>query len=155
MNTGKFCEKSHRAFVVVLYYFGIRKSEALKALRRQFWIERGNLIFDVGKRKKRSKRTPPLKIATDKPFIPELIEHLLGITDAQERVFNFCSRTAYNITERFLDTYPHYFRLSRITNELNKGRTIPEMKTFTGLTLTALDSYVGIVTIDKIAKDLD
>jgi len=50
--------------------------------------------------------------------------------------------------------YPHYHRLTRITQFFLDGHTIAEVKSWTGLTLKALDYYVGLVSIHKMGKSL-
>lgn len=148
--SGKFCQQKHRAFAVMLWYAGLRKSELRRALKEQFQIQGDTLVFDVGPRLKHSKETEPLQFPLQAAHMDLVIE-AIKCTKAGERVFNFSDRTAYNIIRRVWH-YPHHLRLTRITKEFQKGGTVPEIKAFTGLTLTALDSYIGKVTISKIGK---
>jgi len=50
--------------------------------------------------------------------------------------------------------YPHYFRLSRITNFFLEGWNIAQVRTWTGLSLKALNYYVGLVDITKMGETL-
>jgi integrase len=152
ITTGKFCKKKHKAFAVLLYYAGLRKSELRRALKEQFQIQGDTLVFEVGQRLKHSKQTEPLQFPLSLPNMALVLE-VIQSTRPGERVFDFSDRTAYNIIRRVWH-YPHHLRLTRITKEFQKGRTVPEMKSFTGLTLTALDSYIGKVTISKIGKGM-
>jgi integrase len=148
--TGKFCQKNHKAFAVMLWYAGLRKTELRLAKKEQFQIQGEVLVFDVGKRLKHSKETEPLQFPLMADHI-DLVLEAIKCTRPGERVFGFSDRTAYNIIRRVWH-YPHHLRLTRITREFEKGHTVPEVKSFTGLTLTALDSYIGKVTIANIGK---
>ena len=152
LTTGKFCQSNHKAFAVMLWYAGLRKSELRRATKEQFQIQGDTLVFDVGPRLKHSKKTEPLEFPLAAPHI-DMVVDAIQCTKPGHRVFNFSDRTAYNIIRRVWH-YPHHLRLTRITKEFQKGRTVPEIKSFTGLTLTALDSYIGSVTISKIGKGM-
>jgi hypothetical protein len=153
MTTGKFVKQSHRAFAVGTYYFGLRKTELRLTLKEQITTQGDYLVFDVGERLKHSSETDPLKIKLDAPFLNELLAQVNSVGDGS-RVFNFSDKTAYNIMRRAGFFYPHYCRLSRITNLFDSGKTIAEVKSFTGLSLKALDYYVGKVALLKIADSL-
>jgi hypothetical protein len=77
------------------------------------------------------------------------------IKDTSEgaRVFRFSDKTAYNAVRRVYH-YPHFFRLSRITSFFAEGWSIAQVKNWTGLSLAALEYYVGLVDIDKMAASL-
>jgi len=100
----------HRAFAVLLFYTGVRRSEALNAVKEQFWVKDGFLYFDVGKRLKGGLKTPPLNIPLNAPYVNELLK-VISQTRKGERVFKFTDRTAYNIINRIFGTYPHHLRL--------------------------------------------
>jgi hypothetical protein len=72
------------------------------------------------------------------------------IKDTQDgqKVFDYKTRTGYNIIRRAWNCYPHYFRLTRITDILDKFG-FSGVKTLTTLTTGAMDYYVGIH--DRIA----
>jgi integrase len=153
MKTGKFCKPSHRAFAVVLVYYGVRKSEARRTKKEQFSTQGNLLFFDVGPRLKHSDETDPLPIPIDAPFVNELID-LIEQTPSNSRVFNFSDKTAYNIMQRAGFFYPHHSRLTLITKFFQDGRPITEVKSWTGLTLEALNYYVGKVAILNMGKSL-
>ena len=50
--------------------------------------------------------------------------------------------------------YPHFFRLSRITNFFDEGWTIAQVHSWTGLSLKALDYYVGLVDVKRMGESL-
>ena len=75
-----------------------------------------------------------------------------------KRVFPFCEKTAYNICDR-IGYYPHFFRLSRITNlfdsidpRTNRPFTIAKVHSFTGLNPYSLRFYIGLVDIESVAE---
>jgi len=152
MKTGKFVKPEHKAFVALLFYTGVRRGEALKAKREQFRLEGNQIIFDVGERLKGSKRTPALNIPLSAPYAIEIWKAVEKAKPG-ERVFKFSERTAYNIVSRVFK-YPHHLRLSRITNFFKEGFSIAEVRNWTGLTLKALDYYVGLVSVKKMGESL-
>jgi hypothetical protein len=97
--------------------------------------------------------TPPLVIPLDFPFMADLIE-AIETTAPGERVFPYCRKTGYNIIDRAFGFYPHFFRLSRITNFFLAGWSIAQVHSWTGLTLKALDYYLGLVEVDKMGMSL-
>jgi integrase len=152
METGHFLQPSHRAFAVLLFYYGVRKTEARRALKEQFSIQNGLLFFNVGQRLKHSKETDPLPIPVNAPYI-DLLVRQIDRTPKLGRVFDFSDKTAYNIIARVWH-YPHHFRLTRITGFFEDGRTITQVKNWTGLSLQALDYYAGKVDILNMGKSL-
>jgi integrase len=152
METGVFHHESHRAFAVCLFYYGVRRWEALRALREQFKQQGGFLFFNVGPRLKHSKETEPLPIPVNAPFLDILIRQI-ELTEKGERVFKFSPTTAWRIIRRVWH-YPHHMRLTLITNLFEQGRTITQVKSWTGLTVAALDFYAGKVDIMNIGKTL-
>lgn len=152
MENGKFVNSNHRAFVALLYYSAVRKSEALRANREQFQATRTDLVFSVGKRLKHGIETPPLKIPLSAPYVDTIVKAVREAPPGKA-VFPYCKKTGYNIVARCF-SYPHFFRLSRITNFFLEGWTIAQVHSWTGLTLKALDFYLGIVDIDRMGKTL-
>lgn len=152
MRTGHFCQHTHKNFVTLLYYTAIRKSEGCRVVREDFRISSKEIIFDVGERLKHSLRTPPLNIPLEAEFVEDLAD-LIKRTKPTERVFSFSQKTAYNIFDR-LGYYPHFLRLSRITNFFLEGWSIAQVRSWTGLSLKALDYYVGLVDVRRMGESL-
>lgn len=186
METGHFVDLSHKAYCILLYYTGIRKNEARRLIKEQFKLTPKTLLVDVffavqqtrrikqpdGKieriptgqiiyeRLKHSKRTPPIPIPLKAPYADILVKVVSEAKQGQP-VFNFSSRTAYNIVRRVYK-YPHLFRLSRITWFLQPhpeagrpaGFSTAEVLSWTGLTINALNSYIGAVGIERMGKSL-
>lgn len=152
MNTGTFIEERHRAYCVLLYYSAVRKKEGLRCLREQFTFTDDSLLFSVGKRLKHGIETPSLPLPFNATFMDDLVE---AVKDTKQgaRVFPYSDRTGYNIVARAFK-YPHLFRLSRITNFFLEGWTIPQVHSWTGLTLKALDYYIGLVDVKRMGESL-
>lgn len=132
----------------------------LKKIRRKF---RGKLLSDRVYLEKLRKRapsitTPPLPLPKNAPFMDELIKRIEA-TEPEQAIFPFSDKTAYNIIDRVF-FYPHHFRLSRITwffmphPEVNRPRgfSIPEVRSFTGLSLGALDYYIGLADVADMGR---
>jgi len=152
MQSGHFVRRNHKAFVALLYYSAVRKAEALRSLKEQYILSDQEVSFSVGKRLKHGIETPSLNIPLDAPYINELVREVQQ-TKKEKRVFRFCPMTAWNILDR-IGYYPHFFRLSRITNFFLEGWTIPQVRSWTGLTLTSLNYYVGLVDVKRMGESL-
>lgn len=151
MEEGYFVRPRHRAYCILLYYSAVRKMEGLNANREQFHFDNKNIYFNVV-RLKHSKETPELPIPRGAPYVEELKEALEQTKKAQ-RLFPYSQKTGYNIVRRAFK-YPHLFRLSRITNFFLDGWTIAQVRSWTGLSLKALDYYVGLVDIKRMGESL-
>lgn len=152
MSEGRFIQPGHRAFCVLLYYSAVRKAEALRSTREQYTLGKDAILFSVGKRLKHGIETPELPIPWGAPYVKELYD-AIEETRPHKRVFPYCSRTGYNIVSRAFK-YPHLFRLSRITNFFLEGWTIAQVHSWTGLTLKALDYYIGLVDVARMGQSL-
>jgi integrase len=155
MNHGKFLQQGHRAYCILLYYSAVRTTEGHRVVRENFKFTQSSILFDVGLRLKHSKTTPALTIPLSALFVQELKE---WIEKAQkgEKVFPWKSRkTCYNIIQRVpAFHYGHLFRLSRITNFFLEGWTIAQVKSWTGLSLAALEYYVGLVDTVRMGESM-
>jgi len=153
MEQGHFVQANHRAYCVLLYYSAVRKTEASRVLREQFQIARENVVFEVGKRLKHGMVTPPLSLPLAADYMP-LLKDAVEATPSHQRVFPYSPKTCYNIVHRAGFKYPHLARLSRITNFFLEGWTIAQVHSWTGLSLSALNYYVGIVDIARMGASL-
>jgi len=153
MKDGHFCRRKHMGFVTLLYYSAVRKTEALRATKEQFRLTKDRIFFNVGKRLKRGIDTKlPLNIPLSAPFADEIV-YSIEHTEKNSRVWPYCKKTGYNIVHRVY-AYPHFFRLSRITNFFLEGWSIAQVRSWSGLTLRALEFYVGLVDIMKMGESL-
>lgn len=155
MNKGVFHNPRHRSFITLLYYTGIRRGEALRATPEQFQITDYFVFFDVLKRLKHGRLTPPLPLPVKADYMNLIIEDVEA-TRPKKRIWKFSPRTAYNAVDRVF-FYPHHFRLSRITNfflDQKNKRTIAEVQNWTGLTLSSLNYYVGLADLRRMGESL-
>lgn len=97
-------------------------------------------------------KTQALPIPIEAPYAIELARAIAN-TKPTKRVFPFSRMTAYRIVRRAFK-YPHLFRLSRITWFFSQGWTIDQVRSWTGLTLAALEYYVGTADISRMGKSM-
>jgi len=159
MERGKFVKvPHHKALLSILYYFGVRISEALQLRTTDINVESHSIYVNF-KRLKNSRNTEELSVLIDRPYVNSIIE-TLELTPLGEKLFCFGRVTGWRIVRKAIKRYPHFLRLNRITNlfsptpERPQGRSITEVRNFTGLTLNSLDFYVGLVTLKEMGKDL-
>lgn len=156
MEHGLFLKPKHRAYIALLYYTAVRKTEGLRPTKEQFQLatnrNKKTIVFSVGKRLKHGIETPALRIPLTAKYANTIWEAVEDTMPGQ-RVFPYSPKTGYNIVNRVFK-YPHLFRLSRITNFFAEGWTIAQVHSWTGLTLKALDYYTGLVDIQKMGESL-
>jgi len=164
LEHGHFTQRKHKGYAILLWLTGLRRSEVLELKKEQFLLTSKTLFIDTGVRKKKKwftkqgkPKTPmkpdPLPLPLEAPHMNEIL-YALENTKPGERVFPFSASTAYNITSRGWNVYPHYFRLSRITNFLEEGYELPDIKNWTSLTVSAIDSYVGKGKLKSMGESL-
>ncbi len=140
---------SYKSFLAFLYWFGVRKAEALERKKEDFVVKDKLLI--VNATPKKGGQREPLEIPADYPYVDFIIKKVeqtrpfLG--NEEGRVWNFSPRTAINIVKRVMGEryYPHFFRLNRATRFLeDPTTTLPEMKAWFGWKAAkTVDPYIG------------
>lgn len=154
MDSGYFVRRpAHSGLCSFLYYFGVRISEALKILGENITIEKHDLLVDVGERLKHSKRTPPLNVRRNRPFVED-IEAVLLETSPKQKLWPYHRSTGWRIARRAFNRYPHYFRLNRITDLFERGYTITQIRSWTGLSLVALEAYLAMVEVRQMGGQI-
>lgn len=153
LEKGHFVRKAHKGLLALIYYTGIRRTEAIRSVKDQFVLNENEIIYDVLTRLKHGKHTPPLVLPLSLYGI-DIIKECVENTKPEKRVWPYSDRTVYNIVNRALNTYPHHLRLSRITDFFLRNYNIVQVKTWTGLSLNALEYYVGIADITKMGREL-
>lgn len=135
----------------------------LKKIRRK---KRGHVLSEeryqeILKKRKAAITTPPVPLPIDAPYMDELLRIIDRAQDRDDkRLFPFSPKTAWNIIDRAFGAYSHLFRLSRITwfflphPEVGRPRgfSIPEVKNWTGLSLAALDYYIGLADMSDMGR---
>jgi integrase len=179
ITNGLFIQPNHRGYCTLLYYSGLRKTEALKLRKKDFEVGKKNIMVtaefpQIVKRKvhhedgsvtkeptgkiaygrlKHGKKTEALVIPKNVPYAEYLLQSIATAPNLDSLVFPYSAKTGYNIVHRAFK-YPHLFRLSCITNFFLDGWTIAQVKSWTGLSLTALEFYVGKADIQKMGESL-
>jgi len=145
MENGKFSKGrmlNYKSFLAFLYWFGVRKAEALERTKNDFIIKDGLLI--VNATPKKGGEREPLEIPVDYPYVDLIIK---DVERTEGRVWDFSPRTAINIVKRVMGDryYPHFFRLNRATRFLeDPTTTLPEMKAWFGWKAAkTVDPYIG------------
>ncbi len=152
MENGRFARNktlSHKSFLAFLYWFGVRKAEALERTKKDFIIKDGLLI--VNATPKKGGEREPLEVPVDYPYVDLIIKNIQQMRRAmgkkEGRVWDFSPRTAINIVKRAMGDhyYPHFFRLNRATRFLeDPTTTLPEMKAWFGWKAAkTVDPYIG------------
>lgn len=156
MTSDKFKEPKHKGLAALLYYTGVRITEALRSTREQYSLQDDRIFFEVLKRLKHGRQTPPLVIPLKRAFAGEIWKAVED-TEKGKRVFPYSRRTGYNVVAR-LWHYPHHLRFTRITNlanyrdEYGDRLSIASIMNYTGLTLGALNFYIGLVEIREMGE---
>lgn len=96
--------------------------------------------------------TPPLTLPLGAPYM-NLLKQVIEETAKGERLFPYSPKTCYNIVHRAFK-YPHLFRLTRITWFLLNGYSTTQVRSWTGLSLAALEYYAGLVATVKMGESL-
>jgi len=152
MENGKFAKNkalSHKSFLSFLYWFGVRKIEALERTKEDFLMKDGLLI--VNAKPKKGGEREPLEVPVNYPYVNLIVKNVKQTRSSSKnkegRVWDFSSRTAINIVKRAMGDryYPHFFRLNRATRFLeDPTTTLPEMKAWFGWRAAkTVDPYIG------------
>lgn len=151
-------EPYYKAIIAFLYYTGVRVSEALALHSSDFTIT-DLLYIDNIQRLKHSKNTEALTIDMNAYGIDYILSQIQD-AESQQRmkrsdgtVFPFTRQTIRNILEPF-GLYPHYFRMNRISQLFMQGKSIVEVQSWTGLTINALNAYIGKVSNERIGRGI-
>jgi len=151
----------HGSFLAFIYWFGVRKSEALERTRDDFKVKDGILIVQCPAKKRGRRKI--LKAPIDLPFMDLILKQIEKTRrtkfNPNKRVWDFSSTTAWRIVKRVMPKhYPHFFRLNRAVHFLDDPTTtIPEMQAWFGWTqVNTINSYLGFSErhLDKQASRL-
>jgi site-specific recombinase XerD len=162
MKKGEFVKgNTHRSFLAFLYWFGVRKSEALERTKSDFKVTDNFLVVKCPAKKRGRRKL--LKAPLDLPYVDLILEQVQKTrktkANPNRRVWNFSAPTAWRIVKRVLPKhYPHFFRLNRAVHFLDDPTTtIPEMQAWFGWTqVKTINSYLGYSErhLDKQANRL-
>lgn len=157
------------AFFWLLYYCGVRKSEAYERVASDFKIKDKYLVVDFHQRKKGGAEVPPLMLPLKWYGMDKILRSIRIALDCRPKrkavyVYEKGKRVRLLKMDRWLfpqiqstkawelvqdvlgeDYYPHFLRLNRLT-EIAQDPTasLTRLKSFSGIkSTTALDSYLG------------
>ena len=150
MDKGTFKKVlSHRSYLAFLYWFGVRRSEALERTREDFQTKDSLLIVNAPAKKGGERE--PLEVPVNYPYVNLIIKQVnktrRTLTNPTRRVWTFSAATAWRIIKRACGKkyYPHFFRLNRATRFLEDPETtLPEMMAWFGWkSAKTVDPYIG------------
>lgn len=139
----------HQAFTVQIYYTGTRVSETLRSLKEAYQVTEKTLYWDVGKRLKHGKQTPPLPLSLDLPHMDLLLEQVEK-TRKGKRVFDFDRTTAWRHCAKSGLGYNHHARLTAITFYLKSGYSVAHIVNFFGISVQTVNSYIGTISLEEM-----
>ena len=162
-----------KAYIILLYWLGCRRSEPLVILKEDVEEKHGSLFISIHYRlDENSQRIPysrakqgqaggPAELQLSK-FGVDLIKEAWGKTKSEKRLFPFSSKTGYRAVKKLWPKKtPHWLRYTRITKlrkKLGDELTIDAIKSFTGIRRDTTIQDYGLKTkadIHKIAGLLD
>ena len=156
-------------FIWLLYYAGVRKSEAYERTASDCQVTAAHFIIDFGKRKKGGAKVDPLSFPRSWPGIEILISLYERAAEKRargKRIFyqenkqrkskivkarwlfpHIQSVTAWQIVKKVLGKqyYPHFLRLNRLS-EIGSDPTanLVRLKSYSGIkSIQALEFYLG------------
>jgi integrase len=162
-----------KAYLIVLYWLGCRRSEPLAILKEDIEEKEDRLYVSIHYRKDdKGERIPFSRAkrgqaggAVELPlenFGVNLIKEVWQKTRQGKKVFQFTDQTGYRAFKKlFPDKTPHWARYTRITRlrkRLGNDLTIDGIKSFTGIRRDTTIQNYGLKTkadIHKIADILD
>ena len=137
--------QDRQAFLSVLFFAGIRVSEAL-ALTSDAISCTPDTIYIQFFRLKGSKQTDPTPI-------PRTI-YTSWLCNQEGKLFPWCRKTGYNIVHRvFEGFYPHFFRQNRVI-KISIKRGDAYVYSYMGICAQSIDHYRGKVETIDVGKDL-
>src|SRR4030042_1846980 len=144
--------RQYQAFIVLIYYTGVRVSEALRALKESFQITEETLYWDVGKRLKHGKKTNPLPLSLDQPHIYLLLAQIQR-TRKGKRVFDFDRTTAWRHCSKTGLGYNHHARLTAMTfylksrDEHGDRFSVAEICNWFGCSVQTVNDYIALLNV--------
>jgi integrase len=150
----------YQAYTILIYYTGIRVSEALRLKKESFSIDQKYLYVDVGirlktQRKRKDgtvsagKKTMPLPLDLTQPYIDILVKKV-RYTRKNQEVFPFHRTTALRQITKVGLGYNHLARLTAITSFLRAGRSIADIVNWFGISVQTVNNYIGRIDLKEM-----
>jgi integrase len=149
----KIMNQRTRAFNILLYYLGCRCSEGLNLNHENVTADPDNhrILIQIT-RLKNSTQTPPNPLYLDSPFVSELENYLLR--QRMGSIFPFSRTTGYNMVNRHMGFYPHYYRMNRISWFFEQGYGVTDIHNWFGISVQAMDYYLVTKKLSEMGKGL-
>jgi len=162
VEKGYFAKPSHKAFLILLYYFGCRVSELLMSGWDSFEITDTHLFADI-KACKMGVERPRFMLNLNLPHMDWVITYLKARhcdgKSCKHMAFPFSRQTAWNIVKRVMpEHYPHYFRLNRAVSFLDLGLAPNKIRIWFGWKKwKTIDNYLGYSqkTTEELSEGLE
>lgn len=157
-----------RAYLVLLYWLGARRSEPLKILKEDIEAREGSIYISIHwhrekkfSRAKRGQAGGPIELPLNY-FGVDFVKFVWQKTRKGKKVFPFSDVTGYRaLKQLWPKKSPHWLRYNRVTKlrkKLGQELTIDSIKSFTGIRRDRTIQDYGLKTkadIHKIAGLLD
>ena len=141
MKGNSFRKPKHRSLLAFLYWFGVRRSEALERVKEDFKEEDEFLVVKVPKKTRIRELKLPLKL----PYVNLILNRVKKIKKG-DKVWDISPSTVWRIVKRALGEkyYPHFLRVNRAKFFLGDPRSLPkDVKEWFGLeSLRDVDRYI-------------
>ena len=152
---GKFLKQFHKAYFVLLYWIGARRTEPLKLTKEDLTEKEGSLWIDIPAFK-RGERGGKIELPLYLPGIIHLKNRWLK-TRKHRRIFPFATATTWRIIHRINPNIsPHWLRHNRISKLRilldQKKITKDEIKSWTGIKRDTTIEVYGMKTQDGIHR---
>lgn len=141
-----------RAYMTTLYYWALRCSEARMLEAQHFTWDDRYVALRLRVRLKGTHAPKPIPLRRDRPGMSDLWD--LTRATPEGLLFPFSRMTAWRIIHRAINLYPHFFKMSRVTQLLQRYGIVGAQR-FTGLPLRTLLYYVGEVNDRQMAEEVD
>ena len=141
----------YRAYAVLLFYTGVRVSEALRLVKEDFTFGPNTLYVEFGVRLKHGRQTQPLPLDLHRPYM-DLLTQRVKHTRTGMRVFRFTRSTAYKQIRQAGLGYNHRFRLTAITFYLQSGYSVADVVNWFGISVQTINDYIGLVNVEKMGR---
>lgn len=159
----------YRAYVWLLYWIGLRRSEPMFIVKEHVEEKEGSLFITITVDPEIPYSRLKHGIAGGKIELPLKLEGVQEIKELWQktrkgrRLFNFTDKTGYNVIKQlFPHKSPHWFRHNRITQIRKKidGKkiTLDDVKAFTGLRSDKTVAHYGMKTqegIHRVSENLE
>ena len=155
LDHGKFLKHFHKAYFVLLYWIGCRRSEPLNMTKEDLQEKEGSLWIDIPAFK-RGERGGKIELPLDLPGVEILKQRWLKCRK-NRRMFPFATATTWRIIHRINPKIsPHWLRHNRITGFRrlkDQGKiSTDDIKSWTGIKMDSTIEHYGMRTQDGIHK---